>query len=846
MSQILVIVESPGKITKIQSILGAGYIVKASVGHIIDLDPKTMSVKIEENFEPIYKTITGKAGVIDDLRKYAKTAKDVLLAADEDREGEMIAWSVAHMLKLKNPKRIVFNSITKAELLNAVQNAGQINQDMVDAQKARRILDRIVGYEISPLMMKHVNPGAKSAGRVQSVVVRLIIDKEDEIKQFWENGVNSFFRFKGTFLSIDKKPFVATLHDLESEDKEHILKGGVAKIENSDDSRDFLKNCMSSIFKVHNVFDKKSLRSPSPPFTTSTLQQEASRKLGFAVKRTMTAAQHLYEEGYITYMRTDSVNLSKEAVENIKKFVNEKYGPNYYQGKVYSSAKGTQEAHEAVRPTDVFTISLKPKNKISDDEIRLYNLIWRRTVASQMKPAEFNVTSIQITISKDAKHFFLTSIENLIFPGFLAVYNIKNVADEEEEDEGDENVGIQVPPKGTELKVESIVGTEEYQKPPSRYTEASLVDKLDPKNLNIGRPSTYASIISKILDRGYVTKEDIEGEEKDSLILKWTGNKKIVEETQKVVIGKEKNKFVPSALGRMANDFLMKYFPKIMDYKFTAHMEENLDKIAEGKVAFVKVLDDFYKDFHPQVVAVQAKAPILEDKYTKVLGEHPDTGAKIIATVAKYGPIVKMISEEGKPEIAPIKKPLTLDNVTLEDALKLFEYPKFLGKIGNAKVYLKRGKFGFYIQVGDAKYSVEDGELTLEGAIAVVEAKKKKNLAEFKGDTRKYAVLEGPYGKYIKVSDLKKKGAKEFNVKLPEDEKVEELTLEKVEELVTNYFAKKKTRFQKKVPEGGAKTDVKEKTPAKNKTVAKKTVAKKPVKKVVKKVAQKKKINIVE
>lgn len=842
MPKILVIVESPGKIKKIQSILGSGYLVVASVGHIIDLDRKSMSVKIDEDFEPIYTTIEGKNKVINDLKKFSKGSSDVLLAADEDREGEMIAWSVAHVLKLKEPKRIVFNSITKAELLKAVKKPGQINQDMVDAQKARRILDRIVGYELSPLLRQHIGPGSLSAGRVQSVVVKLIIDKEDEITAFYESGPSSYFKFKGSFMSKDKKPFTASLHDLTSQDKDKVLKGGVSKIESADESRELLKKFMKSTFKIHNVFDKKSLRNPGAPFTTSTLQQEASRKLGFAVKRTMTAAQHLYEEGHITYMRTDSVNLSGEAIANIKKYVIQHYGENYHKLKVFKGTKGAQEAHEAVRPTDVFVTHPQKSQKVGDDEIRLYNLIWKRTVASQMQPAEFNITSIQITISKDQNHFFMTSIENLVFPGFLAVYNIANIADDEDEKEEDVNKGIKIPAVGESLTVASIVGTEDYVRPPSRFNEASLVDKLDPKNLNIGRPSTYASIISKIMDRGYVKMEDLPGQEKDSLTLTWESGTKIDEMTNKVVVGKENKKFIPTTLGRVVNEFLVKNFPTIMDYKFTAGMEEKLDKIAEGKVGFVAVLDSFYKEFHPRVVKMKTEKSTVEDKYTRVLGTHPENGAKIVATIAKYGPVVKMYTSETKPEIAPIKLPLTLEKITLQDAVKLFEYPKYLGKDGNTKIYLKRGKFGFYIQAGPKKASVQNEDITLEEAIQVFESKKKATLAEFNSEGKRYAVFDGPYGKYIRVSDLKKKTAKDFNVSLPKDVEVEELTLEKVKELVNEYFTKRKTRFKKKPASGGANSPDK-KTKSKGKSSA--TKKKMPIKKGVAKAAKKKKIDLV-
>ena len=632
---ILVIVESPGKVKKIQKILGNKYKVTASVGHILDFSKGKLSesVDIENNFEPIYKPIPRQRKVIQQLRKLSKNAKQVLLAGDQDREGQFINWSIAKLLKLKEAQQIVYNAITKSALLAAVKNPVDIDYKMVDAQKTRRILDRIVGWELSPLLWKHIM-AKLSAGRVQSVVVRLIIDKEKEIRDFMSNNLNSYFKFTGAFIS-KKKPFVANLYQLKSI-KNGIYKGGLARIESEVKARKFLKKCIKSKFKVENVYDKKTYRSPSAPFTTSTIQQSAHRTFGYSVKRTMMAAQKLYEAGHITYMRTDSVNLSKEALADIKDYVIKTFGRKYYKQQIYTSkGKHIQEAHEAIRPTH---INITTAGK-TEDEIRLYSLIWKRSVASQMERAIFKITSIQISISKESNYYFMTSIENLMFSGFLKVYNI--IDQETDSNEKNINKDIIIPESGTTLIVDDITGIQSYTKPPYRYTESSLVNKMDPKNLNIGRPSTYASIIDKIQDRGYVKKDDIAGVERDSLKLYWDGeSKKIKEELNKITVGNENNKFISTDIGRIVTDFLIKGFPTIMDYKFTSEMEEKLDDIANGKLVWNDVLDKFYKKFHPNVIKIKKQPKMISEKYTKTLGTDHKTEAKIIEKLQKYNEIL--------------------------------------------------------------------------------------------------------------------------------------------------------------------------------------------------------------
>lgn len=820
---ILVLLESPGKIKKIESILGTKYKALASIGHIMDLDPKNMSIDVENNFEPQYIINSDKIKVVKDLQNAAKKADRILIATDEDREGEMIAWSIANVLKIKKPERITFNSITKTELLKAIENPRDIDTNLVNAQKARRILDRLVGYKLSPLLYKHMEQKSLSAGRVQSVVARLVVDRENEIKNFMAKDSTSFFKFKGTFSSEGDKPFISVLYDLESAKKDgdnKIFRGPISKIDDEALAREFLTKCQDSNFIVENILTKKRTQGPSAPFTTSTLQQDANRKLGFPGKKTMMAAQRLYEAGFITYMRTDSINLSEEALENIGKYVIKTYGKDYYRKFEWKSkTKNTQEAHEAIRPTDVFTTEVSG-GKIGNDEIKLYSLIWKRAVASQMKPAEYDVTSIQISISEDDKHYFMTNIENLSFAGFLAVYNIGNLDEDTEDDDKDggddnekdgKNKNIKIPEIGAELNPKMINGTQEYLRPPGRYNQASLIDKLDPKNLNIGRPATYVTIIEKILERVYIQVADINGFEKESLHLSWNAeNNKINEETVTIVLGKEKGKYIPTHLGILVTNFLILNFPKIMDYKFTAMMENKLDDIANGDLVWYEVLKEFYDDFHPQVIKIAGAKSEFNNKYTKLLGVNED-GYEIFATIAKYGPVVKLMTDtKTKPKYAPIKEPLTLETVTLNDALKLFEYPKEIGVYEKKKILLNKGQYGYYLTYNKYKYTLGDkSTVTLDEAIEVIKGKQKKALTTFTNGTKIYSVLDGPYSKYINVYDSKTK--KKFNVTLPNNENVDELTLERICEIITEKFNKGPAKKFVKKPNTDEKADNKKK-----------------------------------
>ena len=865
MSKILVIVESPGKIKKLQAILGDKFIVMASIGHIIDLHPKKMSIDLENNFEPTYYVISNeksnKEQVVKDLKKAASKAGEILLAADEDREGEMIAWSVAKELGLdmKKAKRITFNSITKTELEKAIKSPRTIDMNLVDAQKSRRILDRIIGFEISPILWKSIG-ASLSAGRVQSVVTRILIDKENEIKEFLSKGDSNYFKFTGLFQVTKSKKLLANLFEKiakkEKNKETKSIKYEKAKLENESMSRNLMKLFMKSEFAIKDIQEKDSLRYPSPPFTTSTLVQESSRKLGFTVKRTNSAAQKLYEAGYITYMRTDSVSLSSEALENIKKFVNEKYGKEFHKFVNYEAkTKNTQEAHEACRPTDVFTenITTEAKNKIGSDEVRLYNLIWKRSVASQMQPAKIKLTDIIIEGTKVTDYSFISQISNIDFPGFLIVYNLKNLEkedkkDNDEDEELDEEsiVDIKLPKVGTKLDVDNIKSEQEYQKPPTRYNEASLVNKLDPKNLNIGRPSTYGAIINTIQERGYVKLGDVEGLQKDSLLMLWDGGSKLKEEVAKVIIGKENNKLIPTSLGILVTDFLIKNFPEIVDYKFTASMEDSLDDIAEGEKKWVKVLDNFYKKFHPTVQKLLDSKTTVKSDMTRVIGNHPTLGFEIVATIARFGPVIKMCSSKSKCIYAPIKEPYTRENISLDVAVKLLEYPKNVGKHDGLPITLNKGKHGHYIKWGDLKASIENlpenikikdiENITLEEAISVIKEKRKNVLWEKVDGKIVYSILLGPYGKYIDVNDTGKK-IKKKNLRVPvkdiEDKEIKKLTLEKLQELIKVGLENKKNRFKKK--------EKKEEDVSKEKVDEKKG-GKKKVKKASKKTSKKVKV----
>ena len=811
----LVIVESPGKIKKIQDILGDSYIVAASIGHIIDLSSKKMSVDISNNFNPLYEPLSGKENIIRDLKKYANSVDNILLATDEDREGEMIAWTLASVLNLKDANRITFNSITHDEIINAVKNPRKIDINLVDAQKCRRILDRLVGFEISPILWKSIGQSL-SAGRVQSVVVKIILDKEREIQQFIKDKITSDFKFESLFnknikaqLYQYKKPkniIDNDVDDLINEDDNNIddnvdtIKGYKTNITDYKKANDLMKLLIDSEYKVLNKGDRTQIKNPSPPFTTPTLQQEAARKLGFTIQRTMLAAQHLYEAGHITYMRTDSMNLSAEAIKNIGNYIKTTYGDEYHCQKNYQSkSKNTQEAHECVRPTHINITGLSSNAKINNDEIRLYNLIWKRVVASQMSPAKLNISKTQISISKTKDYYFQSEINSILFDGFLKVYNVKNIDNDNDKDNIN-NIVVNIPEIGDKLKLNELFCNQTYKNPPSRYNEATLVNKLDPKNLNIGRPSTYATIITKIQERGYVIKKDNNGILKDAITLSWNSNDKKIEEIKKAIsIGKDNGRLCPTSLGLMVCDFLTQNFADIMDYKFTSNMECKLDDIAEGKTKMLDILKNFYfTDFHPIIDKLSQEKIKFIDKDRREIGVD-DNGNMIIATIRKYGPVVLIEKNEKEINIAPLKEPLTIDTVTLADALAILSYPKKIGKIDNKMVKLYKGKFGFYAKYGDKTINLSkltnEEDITIDKIKELIEDKKSYYLWEGKEGKTEYVLLDGQYGKYFRVTDKSKKTAKPLNIKFPEDTEIKDLTLDKVKLIIEEG---KKNKFKKR------------------------------------------------
>ena len=708
----LVIVESPAKAKTIEKFLGKDYTVKSSYGHIRDLAKKEMSIDVEGNYEPQYQISDDKKSLVSELKKAVSGADKVWLASDEDREGEAIAWHLQETLKL-NPKttqRIVFNEITKTAILHAIENPRQIDMNLVDAQQARRVLDRLVGYEISPILWSKIKP-ALSAGRVQSVAVRLIVEREEEIKNFESKP---YFRVTAQFHPVDSNKTLA------AELGRHYA--------TADEAEAFLKSLVGASFKISKIETKPSRRTPAPPFTTSTLQQEASRKLGFSVARTMQVAQQLYESGYITYMRTDSVNLSDLALGMAKKEITSLYGADYLKTRRYQThTKGAQEAHEAIRPTDLSAQTINAESA----QRRLYELIWKRTIASQMADAELEKTEIEIAISNNDKEAFGCSGEQVKFDGFLKVY-----MESTDDDNGEEATSL-LPklPEGTRMTMEHCEAAEHYTQHPPRYTEASLVKKLE--DLGIGRPSTYAPTISTILKREYIMKEDREAEEHQCTVLTLKGT--AVKRSERPEKGyAEKGKLFPTDIGCVVNNFLMDHFKNIMDYNFTATVEKDFDEIAAGKKEWRKVINSFYVPFHKNIRQTQQTA--LRTTGSRLLGVDPKSGKKVYAKIGRYGTLVQIgeTNADEKPVFASMKKGQSIESITLEEALSLFDLPRTLGQFEDKDVIVSIGKFGPYVRHNGKFYSLgkndDPYEVTLERAIEIVV---KKREAEMKKEALK-------------------------------------------------------------------------------------------------------------
>ena len=758
MQKNLVIVESPAKAKTIENFLGKEYKVLSSYGHICDLKKKEFSIDTD-TFEPVYEIPTEKTKLVETLKNEAKKAETIWLASDEDREGEAISWHLYTVLGLnpENTKRIVFHEITKNAILNAIESPRDINTNLVYAQQARRVLDRIVGFRLSPVLWRKVKP-ALSAGRVQSVTVRLIVEREREINKFVsESGYRVTALFEQTNAKGEKKE-IST--ELSKRFKTH------------EQAEEFLKSCIGAQFIIDDVATKPLKKSPSAPFTTSTLQQEAARKLGFTVSQTMMVAQRLYESGYITYMRTDSVNLSSLCIGSCKKVIEETFGGDFIKTRQYStSSKGAQEAHEAIRPTYMENTTIDG----SVSEKRLYELIWKRTIASQMADAQVEKTTVNIAISGHEESFIATG-EVTIFDGFLKVY--KESTDEEN---SAELAILPVMYKGEVLQPMEITATERFTQHPARYTEASLVRKLE--ELGIGRPSTYAPTISTIQQRGYVEKGNKAGISRKYGILTLKGNK-ITSKEGKETVGAEKAKLLPTDIGIVVNDFLMEFFPEIMDYNFTATVEKAFDEIADGKKPWVNLIKDFYADFEPQIENImQAKR---EHKVgERVLGNDPDSGKPVSVKIGRFGPIVQIGSagDTEKPRFAQMKPGQTLETITLDEALALFSLPRMLGEFEGENVTIGAGRFGPYVKFGSAYISLpktfDPMTVTLEEATELIIEKRKAEaeriIKQFDAEPE-LQVLNGRFGPYISY--------KKSNYKLPKSVTPADLTLEECMEII--------------------------------------------------------------
>ena len=762
MAKNLVIVESPAKAKTIQKYLGKDFEVKSSFGHIRDLPKKGMGINLED-FTPDYEISADKKKVVADLKAASKKAETVWLASDEDREGEAIAWHLAQELKLKseNTKRIVFHEITKNAILKAVENPREIDQNLVNAQQARRVLDRIVGFEMSPVLWKKVKPGL-SAGRVQSVAVRLIVEREKEIREF--KPVPSY-KVEGVFTNLEKQEISAKL-------KKDFTK--------EQDAENFLNQVQNIDFKVLNIDVKPAQRSASAPFTTSTLQQEASNRLGYGVTTTMRVAQRLYEEGYITYMRTDSVNLSQEAINAAKNQILKEFGEEYSQPRNYvTKSASAQEAHEAIRPTDFGVKS------IDDVQLnKLYQLIYKRTLASQMANAKLEKTIIEIGNPELPQHFEAQG-EVIVFDGFLRAYGIYKNEDEEQED------GDKILPKvnvGEALAYKKITAVEKFSRPVSRFTEAGLVKKLE--ELGIGRPSTYAPTIQTIQNREYVDKREIEPKEREivKLTLTKTGLKKEIL-TEK--FGGDKNKFVPTDIGIVVNDFLTTNFNEILDYGFTAKVEQDFDEIAKGEEKWKDVLKNFYSSFHPKIEDVGENA----DRATgeRLLGQDPKTGKNVYARIGRFGPMVQIgeTDSDEKPIFASLMATQNIVTITLEEALELFKVPFDLQDYEGKTVTVGVGRFGPYMKWGEAFISLPKGENPLsvdyDRAVAIIEEKKKADapVASYKGEPVTKGV--GRFGPYLKYQDI--------YINVPKKYDFENLSQKEVEELIEAKLDKEANRY---------------------------------------------------
>jgi|SRR5690554_1450957 len=834
MAKNLVIVESPAKAKTIEKFLGKEFQVESSFGHIVDLPSKEMAIDIANNFKPKYEVSADKKSVVKKLKDLSKNAETVWLASDEDREGEAIAWHLAEELKLKDSqtKRIVFHEITKSAIQKAIENPRKINYNLVNAQQARRVLDRLVGYELSPILWKKVRSGL-SAGRVQSVSVRLIVEREREIENF--ESISSF-AVVAEFRTENGKTFKAKLPK---------------NFKTQDEAQAFLEKSIGAQYKVADLETKPAKKSPAAPFTTSTLQQEASRKLYYSVSQTMILAQRLYESGLITYMRTDSVNLSQEAIKSAEEAIVNIYGKEFSKPRNFSTkAKGAQEAHEAIRPTDMSRQNVK----IDRDQARLYELIWKRTIASQMSDAKLERTNVTVVADKYDEHFLATG-EVLLFEGFLKVYLEGH--DEEEEEQDGLLPALKI---NEQLKSNGISATQRFSRPPARYSEAALVKKLE--ELGIGRPSTYAPTISTIISRNYVEKGTTEGSERNYQVLKLV-EEKISVATQIEKVGGDKGRLIPTDIGIIVTDFLVKNFATILDYNFTAKVEESFDEIAEGNKDWTKMMNEFYSHFHPTVLDVEKNAE--RESGERILGTDPKSGKPVLVRLGKFGPMAQIgDAEDDNKQFASLNPNQNIGTITLEEALELFLLPKVLGEYEGKEVEVNNGRYGPYVRFDKMFVSLTKGEepldVTLDRAIELIKEKQKAEapIAMYQDLPVQKGV--GRFGPFIKWNNIFISVNKKYNFDHLSQEDIEQLIedkLQKEREKVIHDWADEGIRVEKArwgrsvILQGKVKIELskdidaaaltldKVKEMIEKKAPAKKTVAKKTTKKAATKKATK-------
>ena len=771
MQENLVIVESPAKAKTIEKFLGKDYVVKSSFGHIRDLSKKGLGIDIDAHFAPDYEILPDKRKVVDELSKLSKSVDTVWLASDEDREGEAIAWHLAEVLDLPvdKTKRIVFHEITKPAILHAIETPRTIDMNLVNAQQARRVLDRIVGFELSPVLWKKVKPSL-SAGRVQSVAVRLIVEREREIIAFQSTP---YYRVVAQFYRTDDQTKTLFKAELGT------------RFENKEQAEEFLRKSIGAAYTVTKVEEKPAKRYPAAPFTTSTLQQEAGRKLGMSVAQTMSVAQHLYEQGLITYMRTDSVNLSQQAIAQCKTEITSLFGEKYSAAHNYKTkTKGAQEAHEAIRPSYIDRMHIEG----TPAEKRLYELIWKRTVASQMVPADIDRTTIAIGVDGTQWQYGATG-EVIRFDGFLRLYS------ESTDDETSESSEAALPKlvEGEKVTATQVTATERFTAPPARYNEASLVKKLE--ELGIGRPSTYAPTITTIINRGYVVKQNREEQRRGYTQLTLGAQGRITEKNLTESFGKEKNRLSPTDIGMVVNDYLESQFSQIMDYNFTANVEKEFDRIADGKITWSQMIEDFYGPFHKMV---DKAIGTQNDKsaQVRILGTDPATGHTVKARIGRYGPMVEIEGAEGeKSRFASLKKGQLIASITLDEALELFALPRNLGKYEGEDLIVGIGRYGAYVRYGKSFVSLAKGDdpytIGYDRAVELIEQHKAAAAAAavpLKTFTEDADMLikNGPYGAYIAY--------KGKNFRMPHGRKPEDMTYEECLEAVKNSKSTKGSR----------------------------------------------------